>query len=69
MKKQTFYLLLFFVFFSTSCTKIALDQGVGSIQNLSSVNIVKNVAAPNGVLHFNSKADLERIAERIKNVK
>lgn len=67
MKKQIIHLLLFFVFFSTSCTKIALDQGAGSIQNLSSVNIVKNAAAPNGVLHFNSKADLERIAERIKN--
>jgi hypothetical protein len=67
MKKQTTSLLLFFSFLWFSFTKIAQDQGGGSIQNQSSINIVKNIAAPNGVLHFNSKADLERIAERIKN--
>lgn len=68
MKKPTI-LLLISVFFISSCTKIAdQPEDLFNQNNIQSVvKVVTNSAAPNGVLHFKSKGEFERIAESVKN--
>ena len=59
MKKPTIFLLIV-AFFISSCTKIAQQPKDLLNQNnfQSAVKVVTNSAAPNGVLHFESKAEI-----------
>ncbi len=70
MKKTIINQLLIFVLLAVSCTKTTQHQeNLATLNsNESVIKIVINSAAPNGVLHFKTKEEFERVAESVKNV-